>query len=108
MTVGEQRRRAERVPTRLKPGKLLSIKGGFLADCAITDRSPGGARVRIFEARQLPPQLILFDETRTLAWPTHLAWDRGTEAGLAFLSGPLEVPPEIVERIAGRYYAVAD
>ncbi|KQT45159.1 hypothetical protein ASG43_12765 [Aureimonas sp. Leaf454] len=103
-----EQRASERVATRLKPGKLLTVKGGFLADCAITDRSATGARVRIFGSPRLPSDLILFDETGTVAWPTHLAWDRGTEAGLQFLAGPLTVPPEIVHRIAGPYYAVTD
>ena len=108
MKQSEQRRRVERVSTRLKPAKLLSLKGGFLADCAITDRSLSGARLRVFSPPHLPAQMILFDETETIAWQAHLAWDKGTEAGVRFLSGPLTVPPEIVQRIAGRYYAVQE
>lgn len=103
-----QRRRANRVSTRLKPGKLLSPEGRFLADCAITDRSGNGARVRVFGGVDLRPQMILFDETETRAWAAQLAWDEGSEAGLKFLSDSRPVPDEIVHRIAGRYYAVPD
>ncbi|KQT66098.1 MULTISPECIES: hypothetical protein [unclassified Aureimonas] len=108
MTKPQQRRRAERVSTRLKPGKLLSPEGKFLADCAITDRSGAGARVRVFGGVDLRPRMILFDETETVAWAAQLAWDEGSEAGLRFLSGSRPVPADIVSRISGRYYAVPD
>lgn len=108
MTKPQQRRRAERVATRLKPGKLLSPDGRFLADCAITDRSGGGARVRVFGGTDLASRMILFDETETVAWAAQLAWDQGSEAGLRFLSGSTAVPPDVVNRISGRYYAVPD
>lgn len=108
MKTSAQRRRAERVPTRLKPGKLLSQEGAFLADCAITDRSGGGARVRVFGATDLRSRMILFDETETLAWAAQLAWGQGSEVGLRFLSGSKPVPEDVVRRISGRYYAVPD
>ncbi len=103
-----QRRRAERISTRLKPGKLLSTQGRFLADCAITDRSGEGARVRVFGTADLRSQMILFDETETVAWPAELAWDQGSEAGLRFLAGSQPVPADVVHRISGRYYAVQE
>lgn len=104
----EQRRGAERISTRLKPAKLLSTEGTFLADCAITNRSGGGARVRVFGEIDLRAQMILFDETETVAWATQLAWGQGSEAGLRFMSGARPVPADIVRRISGRYYAVPD
>lgn len=108
MTRAQQRRRVARVSTRLKPGKLLSPDGKFLADCAITDRSGSGARVRVFGGADLRSQMVLFDETETVVWAAELAWDGGGEAGLRFLSGSRSVPADIVSRIAGRYYAVPD
>ena len=106
MPPGDERRRTSRISTRLKPGKLLSRRGAFIADCAITDRSATGARVRVFDPATLSGEMILFDETGTVVWPARLVWEHGPEAGLRFLAGELPVPPAIVERIAGRYYAV--
>lgn len=101
-----EKRRMARLPKRLRPGKILDGEGRFLGDCAILDRSPGGARVRLFGTPALPKDLALFDEGETLCWKAELVWRAGSLAGLGFLSPGERVDPADADRIAGRYYAV--
>lgn len=102
-----EKRSARRLRTRLRPGKLLGENGCFLSDCAIVERSAGGARVRIFgTGADLLQEIALFDETELVRRPARLVWTSHSLAGLCY-AGPAEaVGPEEHERIAGRYYAV--
>jgi hypothetical protein len=102
-----EKRSASRLQTRLRPGKLLTEEGRFIGDCAITDRTERGARVRIFEPQVLPQDLTLFDERDTLRWGVHIAWIKGAHVGLRFTTPAAAVDDNDVERIAGRYYAIA-
>lgn len=101
-----EKRSASRIRSRLRPGKLLSEEGAFIGDCAITDRTASGARVRIFDAAALPSEMALFDERDTEQWQVELVWAAGAEAGLRFLTPPTPVEEGDAEKIAGRYYAV--
>ncbi|BDA85908.1 hypothetical protein Sa4125_34500 [Aureimonas sp. SA4125] len=104
----ENRREASRLRSRLRPGKLLSPTGRYLADCAIIDRSKAGARVRLFEAAELSPAMTLFDESETVQWDVRMIWSAEGQAGLRFTSDAQAVGPADAERIAGRYYALND
>ena len=102
----QEKRRSSRMPTRLRPGKLLTEEGRFIGDCAITDRTEVGVRVRVFEPHRLPAEMSLFDERDTLRWGVELVWTDGAEAGLRFVTPSSAVAADDLERIAGRYYAV--
>lgn len=100
------RRGRARTQTRLRPGKLLTGAGDFIGDCAITDRTDAGVRVRLFEPHRLPAAMALFDERDTLRWDVELVWSEGAELGLRFLTPSIPVEAGDARRIAGRYYAV--
>lgn len=102
----QERREDGRRRTRLRPGKLLSPSGRYLADCAILDRSKAGARVRLFDAAALSPEMTLFDESDTLRWSVRMVWSSDGQAGLCYTSAADAVDSSDAEKIAGRYYAV--
>jgi hypothetical protein len=101
-----ERREDSRRRTRLRPGKLLTPSGNYLADCAILDRSKAGARVRLFETAALTPAMTLFDESETLRWEVRMVWSGNGQAGLCYTSPADPVDARDAEKIAGRYYAV--
>ena len=101
-----ERRDDIRLRSRLRPGKLLSVDGAYLADCAIIERSAAGARIRLFEAVELSGDMTLFDESETLSRSVQLVWSAKGQVGLHYTSPAIPVDPVDVERIAGRYYAV--
>lgn len=101
-------RRLPRSRTRLRPGKLLTRDGRFLADCAILDRSQTGARLRLFGPKELPPTFFLYDEADAEKQEAQAVWIRGSEGGIRFRAPPERIDAAERERIAGRYYAVVD
>lgn len=101
-----EKRSVSRVQTRLRPGKLLTEEGAFIGDCAITNRTERGARVRVFAAQDLPEEMALFDERDELRWNVKRVWSDGAHVGLRFTTPAAELADDDVERIAGRYYAV--
>ncbi|MFD2236335.1 PilZ domain-containing protein [Aureimonas populi] len=101
-----ERRNDPRRRTRLRPGKLLDMKGGFIADCMILDRSAAGVRIRRFEPGALPEEFLLLDEREGERWAARAVWQEKTEAGLV-REGLAEQPDRReMTRIAGPYYAV--
>lgn len=102
---GERRTRA-RTKTRLRPGKLLDEAGGFVADCAILDRSDGGARVRLYEPIALPEKMSLLDESERARRSAECIWTRGDLAGLRWDDTAERLESTAFLSLAGPYYAV--
>lgn len=102
------RRASRRSRTRLRSGKIFGADGRFLCDCAIKDRTAAGARVGLFAPTLVEGDLVLLDESDWLRWDAGLVWSSEGEAGLRFASGPETLEVDQRERLAGRYYAVAD
>jgi hypothetical protein len=103
-----ERRQGQRRTTRLRPGKLLGARDGFLCDCAVVERSTRGARIRAFAPvdRVLPEVLTLYDEVETRRWTARIVWARGAEMGLAIEAGGQTVSDAERHRIGGLFYAV--
>jgi hypothetical protein len=79
-------RREKRRPTRFRQGKLFDAYGVFLSQCTICDRSKGGARVRVDKPLQ-PLKVVQFlDDVEKIIVEAKVAWQRGNELGLAFLT----------------------
>jgi hypothetical protein len=79
-------RREKRRPTRFRQGKLFDAYGVFLSQCAICDRSQNGARVRVDEPLE-PLKVVQFlDDVEKIIVEAKVAWQRGNELGLAFLT----------------------
>lgn len=107
MIMDSDNRLTRRKATRLRPGKILSSDGIFLGDCAIVDRSAGGARLRLLDGdRPLPDDLWVYDETAMVRHGARLVWTAKGQAGLSFAGEAEPVEATEAERIAGRYYAV--
>lgn len=101
-----ERRRENRLRTRLRAGKLYGPKGRFLSDCTVLDRSQGGARLLPFDMEVLREEMLFLDESDGLRWPVRLAWQGEQTAGVTF-AGEAERPSRLrMSQIAGPYYAV--
>ena len=82
------KRRNERLRTRLRAAHLADRGDKVIMECLIQDRSRTGARLRLALDRPLPKAFILSDDIgRTQFW-AQLAWQRGRDAGVRFLSLP--------------------
>jgi hypothetical protein len=79
-------RRGSRSRT-LKSGRIL-LPGGGVLDCSIRDISDTGARVRIAATTPLPKRFQLHCVTDATVADAELRWQRGAEAGVAFLDAP--------------------
>jgi hypothetical protein len=94
-------RREKRRPTRFRQGKLYDASGIFLTQCTICDRSKGGARVRV-EKQLMPLDVVRFhDDVEKIIVEAKVAWQRGNELGLAFLTAAKSAELSVVRMSAG-------
>ncbi len=90
----EPRRRA------LLAGALVYGAAELTLECAISDLSRGGARVRLKGAEPLIAPIYLVDLTHGLAYRTRQVWRRDQLVGLAFEERfDLRQPPPELPRI---------
>jgi uncharacterized protein len=94
-------RREKRRPTRFRQGKLYDAHGFFLTQCTICDRSKGGARVRV-DNPPMPLDFVRFhDDVEKIIVEAKVAWQRGNELGLAFLTAAKSAELAVVRLSAG-------
>ncbi|SJZ82300.1 hypothetical protein [Consotaella salsifontis] len=96
----------KRLRTRLRPAKVLTLSARFVCDCAMTDQSERGAKLRFFKETALPEHFIVYDESEAQKRPAKLIWNIWPEAGVCFEGPPASVGIKERERIAGPYYAI--
>ncbi|HET6378740.1 MAG TPA: hypothetical protein VFG05_10625 [Methylocella sp.] len=82
-----ERRAGRRWRTYLRSGKILSAGQNFSTDCQIYDRSPGGARLRLFTQGPVPRRIQLFDEISGKLYDARVVWRSGCEIGICFARG---------------------
>ncbi len=67
-------------------GKLiLPPQNTITIDCLIIDLSIGGAKVELLEMRQLPIQILLFENLRQNIYECRVKWQDKQKAGLSFV-----------------------
>jgi hypothetical protein len=103
-----EKRFAERRRTRLRSGKIADLTGRFIIECAVHDRSQGGARLRRVAQVPVPASICLYDDATNTLVPAAVVWERGLDLGVRF-TPEVVVPAEKAIRFAlgGRYYALA-
>ncbi len=89
---GADKRSSKRVRTSLRTGQLYDMRGNFLADCQVRDRSAGGARLRILANLTLPPHFKFHDDVECTLVEVELRWRNKQEAGVQFVSHCVEDP----------------
>ncbi len=83
---GADKRSSKRVRTSLRTGQLYDMRGNFLADCQVRDRSAGGARLRILANLTLPPQFKFHDDVDCTLVEVELRWRNKQDIGVQFVS----------------------
>jgi|SRR5579863_6522275 len=88
----------------LLSGKLVYGESEMTLDCAISDMSRTGARVRLAGPELLREPIYLIDVRHGLAFEAHEAWRRGALVGLTFtryfdLRSAADEAPLLVRRI---------
>ena len=66
----------------LLSGVVVYKDGAFVFNCRIGDLTATGARLVIAEGENLPANFYLINLKAQAAYPAHLAWRRGGEAGV--------------------------
>ena len=81
-SIPSDKRRTERLRTRLRSGMLLDRRNKVIVDCLIQDRSRTGARLRLAQGRPLPKAFLLSDDVGKTQFWAQLAWQNGRDAGV--------------------------
>lgn len=76
------RRTQERTPT-LIAGRIVFGTGSI--DCVVRDISQTGARLRVPDAKAVPPQFELSLKQASVTRPAKVRWRRKTEVGVSFV-----------------------
>ena len=84
-TAGQEKRRAARHRTRLRPGKLFDTGNRFLVDCSFHDLSATGARIRLMDDKEIPATLLLLDVRELATRRARIAWRKERDLGLQFI-----------------------
>lgn len=93
--------------TRLRSGKLADLRGNFLAECAIHDRSLDGARLRLDDSALVPDEALLFEDEHEALLTVSVVWRRPQEVGVRFRVGPSGAERRrITHKLSGKYYAL--
>ena len=82
---GNEKRRAARYRTRLRPCRILDASNRFLVDCSLHDISATGARVWILTDQQIPQRVRLHDEQEGTTRDAQVVWRKQRELGLSFI-----------------------
>jgi len=84
-------RRIQRRGRVLKAGKIVFNSNQSVIDCVIRDLSPGGARVQLTQAGEIPDAFGLFVVNAGVIYPASILWRSRTEHGVIF-TGPSRKP----------------
>ena len=69
-----EKRAHPRTRTRLRAGKIVDHRNGFLTECRFHDRSRSGARLELIRAIELPDSVRLFEEETGLLFAIRPVW----------------------------------
>ena len=79
-------RRPGRRRRTLLGGRVAFGGGAFVFDCAIRDLTEAGASITVPKTQLLPNRVYLIGLRDRLVYEADVAWRKGAEAGLTFLS----------------------
>lgn len=84
---GDDRRDAPRRRTRLRSGKIVDTRDGFVTECLVHDLSDTGMRLRVPAGVTLPPVFQVYDDQSGCLQRAEVSWRRADEAGIRFMIG---------------------
>ncbi len=100
------RRGKRRRSARLHSGKTLDRKDAFLCDCAIRDRTEGGARLTLARNIATPAQFLLYEDDSGDVYAAQVVWRRGADIGCRLSLAPLIGKAHVAQRMKTRCYAL--
>ena len=105
----QDNRKSSRKRTRLRSGKIATLKNRFLSDCLLHDRSARGVRIRMARLCRLPEHVRFFDDELGELFVARVIWQKSNLAGLLFAGGGGEKAAADRQRAAftGKYYAIS-
>lgn len=98
---GEKRRIAH-----LKWGKALDCADRFLCECVLSNRTRGGACLRLARNITLPQKFQLYDDDSDEIFDAQVIWRRGGEIGCRLSLTPRTDKAPVARRMRERYYAL--
>ncbi|MCX7900571.1 MAG: hypothetical protein N2444_10940 [Methylocystis sp.] len=101
-----ERRADRRTTSRLRSGKALDCKDAFLCDCAIRNRTAGGACLQLSRNIAPPTQFLLFEDDSGDIYAARIVWRRGPLIGCRLSSAPLAGKTRVAQRMKSRYYTM--
>ena len=81
---GDDRRDAPRRRTRLRSGKIVDARDGFVTECIVHDLSDTGMRLRVPAGVTLPASFQVYDDQSGRLQRATVSWRRADEAGIHF------------------------
>ena len=104
--IERDKRKISRMRTRLRSGKVASLKNHFLSDCLVHDRSGRGVRIRLARPMRLPDIVAFFDDELEKVFIARVVWQKGNLAGLLFADGGPHAARGLGRMLKGKYYAI--
>lgn len=101
-----ERRREMRRVARLRWGKALDCADRFLSDCLVSDRTRGGARLKLARDVGVPQTFLLFEDDGGALSLARVVWRRGREIGCRLSEAPRGDRERVSQRMRNRYYAL--
>ena len=104
----DDRRSELRRRTRLRSGKVLSGKNGFIVECLIRERSDEGARLQLAKIVDMPDRIGFFDDADKSIRAAEVVWRRPHQLGIRFTPelDPKDIKESDLVSLARQFYAV--
>jgi len=105
-TTTRDRRREPRKRLYLRSAKVLASDESFLVECAILNRTPTGARIKLARFMRLPKTVWIYDDQMRMLHEARVAWQTGREVGCRTSTAPTTDKAHLRGRLQQSFYAV--
>jgi hypothetical protein len=102
----QDRRTEARRNARLQAGKLISVRGRFVADCIIRDRTKNGARLKLAKHAPLRKEMLFYDDQTRAICAASIIWRQGLNVGCVMSELPGKDKSKFIAALEQRYYAM--
>jgi hypothetical protein len=100
------RRFEKRRSAHLRWGKALDERDKFLCECAIANRTRGGACLKLTRKIDIPQKFQLYEDDSAALRDAHVVWRRGTEIGCRISLDATPGKERVISRMKSACYAL--